>query len=154
MNAGAMIMLQKLGLPILAVGTLLFVLSPSAALARDHGEGGHGGGFSGGGNRGFSGGGNRGFSGGGNFGNHSGGQRFSEGRSYNGGERDYSRERGYYGRGGWGDRDRYYRGGGLYFGYGAPSYHYPGSCNPAGYYDQWGNWQPYPGCYVNPYYPY
>jgi hypothetical protein len=91
-----------------------------------------------------------------NFGNHFGGQRFSEGRAYNGG-RDYSRERGYYGGRGWSDRG-YYRGGGLYFGYGAPyvygpSYYYPGSCNPAAHYDQWGNGQPYPGCYVDPYYP-
>jgi hypothetical protein len=154
-------MFQKLGLPILAISTLLFVLSPSAALARGQSGGGHGSsgghGFARGG--GFSGGGNRGFSGGGNFGNHFGGQRFSEGHGYNGGGRDYSRERGDYGRGGWGDRDRYYSGGGPYFGYGAPyvygpSHYYPGSCNPAGYYDQWGNWQPYPGCYVDPYYPY
>ena len=69
-------MLKKLGLPMLALGTLLFVFSPSAALARGGGGGhggGHGGGFSGGHGGGFSGGG-RGFSGG-HAGGFSGGGR-------------------------------------------------------------------------------
>jgi len=158
-------MLRKLGLPILAIGAVLFAFSTSAAFARDHGGGGHGsgghgssrgGGFSGGGEH-F---GNRGFSGG-NYGNHFGGQRFSGGREFNGGARFYGGDRGYdrsYSGRAWGGYDRNYRGGGLYFGFGAPyvygpNYYYPGGCDPAGYYDQWGNWQPYPGCYVDPYYP-
>jgi hypothetical protein len=39
----------------------------------------------------------------------------------------------------------------LYFGYYGAPYVYgyaPGYCNPAGYYDQWGNWVYYPGCYA------
>ena len=55
----------------------------------------------------------------------------------------------------------YGRGGSLFFGfYGAPyvygpSYYYDPyyapSCDPAGYYDQWGYWHAYPGCYADPY---
>lgn len=155
-------MLKKLGVPILAAGIALFAMNPSAAFARG-GGGGHGGGFGGGGHS-FSGGGGfshgggfsigagrlggRGFSGGSNFGHAYGGRNFSEGHGYYGG-RGYGYG-GYYGPG-WG--------GGLYFGLGAPyayapDYYYPGVCNPGGYYDAAGIWQPYPGCAVYPYYGY
>jgi hypothetical protein len=88
--------------------------------------------------------------------NFSGGQSYSRGREYEGGGRGYYRGndhdyrgyrggRGYYG-GGYGSYSAPY-----YYGYG-PSYYYsdPGynACDPAGYYDQWGRWIPYPGCYV------
>jgi hypothetical protein len=61
---------------------------------------------------------------------------------------------GHFDRGrGW-DHDRYRGGGGLYFGYGAPYYYGYGSgyYDPAcGFYDRWGYWHPYPGCYADPY---
>lgn len=130
----------------LAAAVFALVL-PTAAFAQrgEHG-GGHGGGrnFS---SRGFSGGG-RSFNGG--------------GRSFNGGDRGFRGGGHFEGRrefrGRDFDHDRF-RGGGFYFGYGAPYYYgyAPGySYDPAcGYYDQWGYWHPYPGCYADPYpYPY
>jgi hypothetical protein len=136
-------MRKKFVVPLLAIGALLFALSPSVALARNEGGaqrgGGHGGGHS------FSGG---GLSRGGGF---AGGRNHFSGRDF--GERGERFERGSGDR----DHDRYFRRGGLYFGapyvYG-PNYYYPGACNPTGYYDQRGNWVPYPGCYVDPYHPY
>jgi hypothetical protein len=146
-------MKKKLVLP-LAIGALAFILAPGAALAQGHG-GARGGGGGHEASHGFSGG--RGFSRGGES---RGGNQFS-GRGFSGGERG-----GYYGghefaehgRGRVDRDDGRYRGG-AYFGYGAPyvygpNYYYSAPCNPAGYYDQWGNWVYYPGCYVDPYYPY
>jgi hypothetical protein len=140
---------------------VVMAFSPAAAFAEGHG-GSHG--FSGG--RGFSGGHAGGFSGGhsfsaprGNFGgghveNHyNGGARFEGGRGFHGGREyygghEYYGGRGYYGGGGRG----YYRPGfgfgvGVYapYGYAAPV------CDPAGFYDQYGNWQYYPGCAIPPY---
>ena len=107
--------------------------------------------------------GGRGFNGGHSYaapnrGNFNGGRSFSERgndrgfseRRFNGGERgefrgerDFHGDRGYYGGRG------YYRPS-LGFGVGAyPSYGYVAPvCNPAGFYDQWGNWHFYPGCAV------
>lgn len=89
-------MLKKLGLPTLLVAATL-TLSPAAALARDHDEGGRG---------------------------YSHGQNFS-GRSYGGG-RDHERHE-YGERWRDHDRDRNYRGGGFGFGlYSAPYAYQPG----------------------------
>jgi hypothetical protein len=117
-------MLKKFGLPALLVGALL-TLSPAAALARERGGGGghsysHGQSFSG---RAYS------------------GRSYSGGRSYYGGHD--------YGRRGWGDHDRYYRGGGFGFGfYSAPYAYGPGYYNPGcGFYDQYGYWHPGPCAY-------
>jgi hypothetical protein len=90
-------MLKKLGLPALLVAAAL-TLSPAAALARDHGEGGRG---------------------------YAHGQSFS-GRSYSGG-RDYGRHD-YGERRGDHDRDRYYRGGGFGFGLYSAPYAYQRGC--------------------------
>ena len=133
MKFGLLNLIKKSTLPALLVGSLLAVSSPLPLLAEGHG-GGHGGG-----GRSF-GGAQRGFSGG--------GRNFSERGNFRGGEREFRGHRDY-------DRGRDY--GGLRFGYGyygAPAWGYsysPYGCDPAGYYDQWGNWQPYPGCYVAPY---
>jgi hypothetical protein len=170
-------MFKKFGLPALVLGTFISVLSPVAVLAQNHGGGGRGnsgGERRSGGGQNFSGrsnnGGGRSFNGGGrNF--NGGGQNFNSGRSFGGrdfsGGRSFDRGRGFEDRGrgfdrdrGFRDRDRdfrFYGGRGYGFGYYTAPYSYgyaPGYCNPAGYYDRWGNWRYYPGCYVDPYYPY
>ena len=132
---------------------VVMAFSPAAAFAAEH-DGGHG--FNGG--HGFSGGRGGGFSGGrsfsaprGNFGGghvenrFNGGARFDHDRDFHGG-REYYGGRGYYGGGG------YYRPG-LGFGVGvyAPNGYAAPVCDPAGFYDQYGNWQYYPGCAVPPY---
>ena len=124
-------MLKK-GLTTLVLGAAL-ALSPVSAFAADHD--GRGGGHGGGGGFSHS---SRGFSG-------------SGGKHFRGGHEGHF------------DRDDHYRGGRYYYGgtgfsfgfYGAPytgngpGYAYgSGSC---GYYDQWGNWIPTPGCSVGPY---
>ena len=118
-------MLQKLGLPALVMGAML-ALSPASAVAAERGE--HGG------NRGGA-----------------------IGRSqqhFSGGREQHFDNHGHY------DRDRYrgnyYGGPAFSFGfYGAPyAYGYaPYAYGPnyCGYYDQWGNWVPSPGCYAAPY---
>jgi hypothetical protein len=113
--------------------------TPVAALAQGHG--GHGG-YAGhsfaaprnfGGGRGFT---ERGYGGGVRGGFYAG--RPSYGGGYDG--------RGYYGgRGYWAPGFSV----GVYpygYGYVAPT------CNPSGFYDQYGNWQPYQGCGVPPAY--
>jgi hypothetical protein len=119
-NGKAASMLRKFGLSALLVGALL-TLSPAAAVAREHGEGG------------------RGYSHGQSFS----GRGYSGGRGYYGG-RDHDRR-------GWGDhdRDRYYRGGGFGFGfYSAPYSYGPRYYNSGcGYYDRWGYWHPTPCAY-------
>lgn len=65
--------------------------------------------------------------------------RVERGEHFRGGGRiwDERHGRGFYG-------PRYSFG----FSYGTPYYYAPPPvCNPAGYYDQWGNWVFYPGCY-------
>jgi hypothetical protein len=137
------LMLRRFGIPALLVG-LTLAFAPASALAQrggGHGGGGfhgggggfHGGGFGGGGFRGggFGGGGFRGGFGGfrgGGFRGGFGGNRFFGGRGFVGP-----------GFGFWGAPWGFY--GGPYY---APYYNY---CNPAGYYDQWGNFIYYPGCY-------
>ena len=149
--------LKKAVAPVALVAAMT-AFGPAAAMAQN--RGGHEGGR--GGARGGSSGGhsyaapNRGNSGGHSFSDRGAGQRgqnFNRGNTdrrfesrgeFRGG-RDFHNDRGYY-RG----RD-YYRPG---FGFGVgvyPSYGYVAPvCNPAGFYDQWGNWQYYPGC-VPPY---
>jgi hypothetical protein len=111
----------------------LLLMAEAALFAREHG-GGHGG-------RGDS-----------------GGRAFSAGRGFpsrGGGGRAYIGVRGFEGRA-WDRGSRgyggYYYGGGpsFYFGYGAPYYYNPGSYGPAacGYYDVYGYWHRYPGCYA------
>jgi hypothetical protein len=143
--------LRKAGLPGIALGAALALAAPATVLARGP-EGGHGGGHSFSQGRSFSGGGR-------SFG---GGQRFSApapayrgGEHFNGGG-NYYRGGSYYG-GGWGHGyyPRYYRGGYGYGYYGAPAFGFgfsyaPNPCNPGGYYDAYGQWIPYPGCYVAP----
>jgi hypothetical protein len=111
-----------------ALAAVLLLMAPAAVLAREHG-GGHGG-------RGYSGG--RAYSG--------------RGFAYRGGGRGYIGGRGFEGRGYRG----YYYGGGpsFYFGYGAPYYYSPYSYAPGGcgYYDAYGYWHADPACYANPYY--
>ena len=110
----------------------LLLLAPAAGFTREQG-GGHGGrGFSGG--HAFSGG--RGFGGG-----YRGGNGYTGGRGFD--RRGYDWDRGHRG---------YYYGASssFYFGYGAPynnsPYTYaPGAC---GYYDAYGYWHAYPGCYA------
>jgi hypothetical protein len=113
--------LLKLAVAPVALIAAAAVLSPVSALAAEHGRGGFGGGHGG-----YSGGHAysapaRGFRGGGEF---------RGGRENFGG-------RGYY-------RPGFGFGVGVYapYGYAAPA------CNPAGFYDQYGNWQYYPGCAV------
>jgi hypothetical protein len=141
--------LRKAGLSAVALGAALALAAPATVLARGP-EGDHGGG------RSFSQG--RSFSGGGrSFG---GGQRFSApAPAYRGGEH-FNNGGNYYRGGGWGGHDydrHYYRGYGYGYGgyYGAPAYGFgfsyaPDPCNPGGYYDAYGRWIPYPGCYVPP----
>ena len=123
----------------MALVSAMAAFSPVSALAAEHGggrgrfNGGHGGSnhrdsFAA--SRGNFGGGHalapaRGFNGG-----VRGGREFYGGRAYYGG-------RGYYGSG-------FGFGVGVYspYGYAAPV------CNPAGFYDQYGIWQVYPGCAV------
>jgi hypothetical protein len=118
------------------LGMAMAMMAPAAVMAAERGGGGHG--YSGGGGHGYSGGGGHGYSGG-------------EPGGYRGGG---SVDRGGYRGGG---RDRDYRGGyyapGYRYGYGfGLGYSYaPNPCNPGGYYDQWGRWIAYPGCYVPPY---
>jgi hypothetical protein len=116
---------------------------------------------------------------GGGGGHSSGGRSFSAprgggggtARSFSGGQRGPSIQRGgqSFSRGfapggarGFVAPYRYgYRGGAYYGYYGAP-YHYGGYYGPSyygnycggGYYDQWGRWIPNPACYAPPYYPY
>ncbi|HTC35946.1 MAG TPA: hypothetical protein VK724_21390 [Bryobacteraceae bacterium] len=138
MKSGFLKMIKTAIAPLALVVAMAF--SPVAALAAGRG-GGHG--FSGGGHAGGFGGGGHAYSAQarGNFGGRAysapargfvGGARggFYGGRAYYGG-------RGYYGPG-------FGFGVGVYapYGYAAPV------CNPAGFYDQYGNWQVYPGCAV------
>jgi hypothetical protein len=137
MKSGFLKLVKNVVAPV-ALVVAMAAFSPVAALAADHG-GGHG--FSGG---------HGGFGGGHSFaapsrGNFSGGHAFSAPtREFNGGVRGgrefyggraYYGGRGYYGPG---------FGVGVYapYGYAAPV------CNPAGFYDQYGVWQVYPGCAV------
>lgn len=119
----------KSGLPVLVMGVVL-ALTPSYAMAAD--RGGHGGGgFRGGGMNQSA----RGFSGGRAF---SGREGHFDGR---GGERHFDRDRDYHFHGGY-----FYGAPGFSFGlYGAPYSYGPGYA--CGYYNQWGNWIPTPGCY-------
>ena len=133
----------------MALAVAMAAFTPVAALAQGHGGygGGHGG-YSGGhgGYAGHSSAAPRNFGGGHGFAErgYAGGVRggFYAGRPYYGGG-------GYYGRG-------YYCGRGYYgpgFSVGVYPYSYgyvAPTCNPAGFYDQYGNWQPYQGCGVPP----
>jgi hypothetical protein len=136
---------------VLAPAALIVAMAVSPALAAERG-GGHGGGF-GGGHEG-------GFGGGHSFaapsrGNFSGGRTFSA--PARGG---FDRGRDFDRRGAYGGGREYYGGraehfGGYYrpgFGFGvgvyAPYGYAAPVCNPAGFYDQYGNWQYYPGCAV------
>ena len=153
--------------PVALVAAMAF--SPVGAFAQNRGgghSGGRQGGFNGGGH---SGGRQGGFNGGGNSfsaqnrGNFGGGHAFSApsrgfsggfrggresygGRGYDGGVRG---GRGFYGGRGY-DGGRGYYGSGFGFGVGvyAPYGYAAPVCNPAGFYDQYGNWQYYPGCAV------
>ena len=117
---------RKSALTAVIAGAML-ALNPTGAMAQRGGHGG-GGGFRGGGG-GYRGGGA--YRGGGNY--------------YRGGGRyEGVRPRGFVGR----YYPRYYVAPYFGFGYYAPVYPYT-SC---GYYDAWGYWHVYPGCYVNPYY--
>lgn len=137
-------MLGKKSWVIIAMAALLTLFDPTLGLAQHRSGGGRS--FSGGA-RNFSGGGARNFSGGRSFGG-------SRGFAFRGreGGRDYDRGRH------WGGRiPDYWPGGGYYsYGYyGAPyaygpgyyGYYDPGYCNPVGYYDRWGYYHYYPGCY-------
>jgi len=122
-------MRKKLRGAVLVVAALVSLGLPAAAVAREGRGGGHG--FNGGGRA------------------YGGGGRAYGGRGYEGGRRFESRDF----REGRGHRDwddRGYRGGGLYFGYGAPYAYGPGYSTPSacGYYDSWGYWHPDPNCYV------
>jgi hypothetical protein len=123
------------------LATALLALSPTGAMAQrgDH-RGGGGEGHRGGQSyRGGSYAGPRGYNGGGG--------RYYSGPAYRGG--------GSYRGGGYNRGGRYY--GGVYiapyaYGYYAPAYPY--AAPACGYYDRWGYWRVYPGCYADPYYPY
>jgi hypothetical protein len=84
-----------------------------------------------------------------------GGHGRHKGRGYYGGHAYYGGARVYYPR-------PYYGGTRFTFGFGfgpapyayGPAYVYappPPPCVPAGYYDRWGRWRYYPGCYAVPY---
>jgi len=170
----------KSAMPALALGAVLMLLGPTAALAQRGGGGraGHSGGsFSG---RSFSGGGGRGYSAPSYSGrNYSGnGRSYAApyaGRSYAGGRsyaapyagRSYSGGRSYYGGGYYGGGGgyypgRFYAGRGYYYGgrFWARPYFGIGIGIPfgwgydsgygCGYYDGYGYWQPAP-CYPNLY---
>jgi len=128
-----------------AVLVVAMAVSPVAVFAAGHG-GGRGGGCGGGGHAG-------GFGGGHSFAAPSRGNFGGGGRAFSAPSREYNRgDRG--GRGFEGGR-AYYGGRGYYgagfgvgvyapygYGYAAPA------CNPAGFSDQYGAWQYYPGCAV------
>jgi hypothetical protein len=136
--------------PVALVVAMAF--SPAGAFAQNRG-GGHEGGREGG------------FNGGHSFsapsrGNFNGGHAFSAPDRGNSGG-NFNRGNGYGGRENYGDRDEHFdrdRGehfGGYYrpsvgFGVGvyAPYGYTAPVCSPAGFYDQYGNWQYYPGCAV------
>jgi hypothetical protein len=129
-------LVKKAVAPVALVATMA-VFSPVTAMAQNRGghEGGRGGGHS------FS---------APSRGNFGGGRSFSErgngGRGFSG---DFNRGRDF--RGDFhGDRGRGYYRPGFGFGVGVyPSYGYVAPvCNPAGFYDRFGNWQYYPGCAV------
>ncbi len=119
------------GVAAMVLGAAL-ALAPATSMAAERGGHGGGGHYSGGGGHSFA------------------------GRGYEGGNRG-----GYGGYRGGGGHEGYYRGGygGGYYGgyYAAPrlgfgfSYGAPYGCNPAGYYDRFGRFIPYAGCYVPPY---
>ena len=129
-------MLNKLNLPALLVSTLLLLGVPAFAqrAAGGRSSGGHS--YSGG------------------------GHAYSSGSNYGGGYRGgvagrssgYYGGRGYYGGGYYSGRGYY--GGGLYFGLGGYGYGYApgyyGYAPACGYYDRWGRWTGYPGCYAGP----
>jgi hypothetical protein len=152
--------LRKAGLPAVALGATLALAAPATVLARGP-EGNHGGGRSFSQGRSFSGGG-RNFGGGQRYSApapaYRGGEHYNGGGNYYGGGGNYYRGGSNYYRGGDHDRDRhYYRGYGPGY-YAAPAYGFgfsyaPDPCNPGGYYDAYGQWIPYPGCYVAPYAP-
>jgi hypothetical protein len=155
MKFGFLNLIERSTLPALLVGSLLAFSSAAPLLAQERGSGGHGGGSGGHSSSGgsavghsFSGGGSAGRSYGGAQRGSSGGERsFAERGNFQGGDRAYRGDRDYGRRG-------YYGGGFGYGYYGGPVYGHPYGaygCDPAGYYDQFGNWQPYPGCYVAPY---
>jgi hypothetical protein len=149
----------KSALPALAVGAVLMLLGPTAALAQRSGGGrGHSApSYSG---RSYSGGGRsyaapnagRSYSGGRAYAAPNAGRSYSGGRSYYGG--------GYYGRGGGYYPGRFYAGRGYYYGgrFWARPYFGIGvgipfgwgydSGSGCGYYDGYGYWQPAP-CYPN-----
>jgi hypothetical protein len=118
--------MKKRLLNILAVAVILTLSSPVAVLAREHGAGGGGHSFSS-------------------------GRSVGAGQRFNGGERQFRGGDFRHDGRGWGggrdyNRGRYY--GGAWGGYyGAPygGYAYEPGC---GYYDNWGYWHPYPGCYA------
>jgi hypothetical protein len=128
-----------------ALAVAMVAFSPAAALAASHGRSGGGHGFSSG--HGFSGGHSSSAPARGNFG---GGRTFSvPARGFNGGhrgDRDFHGGREYYG-----GRGYYGPGFGVGVGVYAPYGYVAPVCNPAGFYDQYGNWQYYPGCAVPPY---
>jgi hypothetical protein len=120
------------------LATLLLALSPTGAMAQRGGHSGGGGGYRGG--QSYRGGGYAG-----PRGSYGGGGRYYSAPGYRGGYRGG----GYY-RGG-----RYY--GGVYiapyaYGYYPPAYPY--AAPACGYYDAWGYWRVYPGCYADQYYGY
>lgn len=125
----------------LALVAAMAAFSPVAAMAQNRGghrDSGHSNAAPNRGNYGghsFS---DRGIQRGGNFNRGNTDRRF-ESRGEFRGDRGYNRGRDYY-------RPGFRFGVGVY-----PSYGYVAPvCNPAGFYDQWGNWQYYPGC-VPPY---
>jgi len=169
----------KSAMPALALGAVLMLLGPTAALAQHGGarSGGHAGSFSG---RSFAGGGGRQYSAPSYSGrSYSGGGRSyaapNAGRSYSGGRsyaapyagRSYAGARSYYsagyrGAGGAYYPGRFYNGRGYYYGgrFWARPYFGVGIGIPygwgyssgagCGYYDGYGYWQPAP-CYPNTY---
>jgi hypothetical protein len=137
--------LVKKAIAPVALVVAMAAFSPITAMAQNRGgrEGGRGGERSNAasnrgnfnGARSFS---DRGHERGGNFNR---GNQFSERRSDSRfrDDRDFRGDRGY-------NRPGFRVGVGIY-----PSYRYVAPvCAPAGFYDQWGNWQYYPGC-VSPY---
>jgi len=163
MNRKVQTVAFKSAMLALALGAVLMLLGPTAALAQRGGRGGHSGGsFSG---RSFSGGGGRRYSapsysgrsysgGGHSYAAPRAGRSYYGGRSYHGG--------GYYGRRGGYYPGRFYAGRGYYYGgrFWARPYFGIGIGIPfgwgydlgsgCGYYDGYGYWQPAP-CYPNLY---
>ena len=131
-------MLTKTSLTMMLAGALVAFGTP-AALAQNHDRDHHGGGH----DRGHAYSQGRGHS---NEHHEFRGGEHYRGRDYDRGEHfyrhhDYDHDRNYGHAWGFGFRAPYY-GGGYYV--------TPNPCNPAGFYDQWGNWQWYPGCYAGP----